>query len=401
MSKGGYGEILQRLERNGQLRQLRPLADRRGCRARLQGREMFNLTSNDYLGLAGNREIQKRFYQGMAGAENPLELFGLGAASSRLLTGDTPVLHALEEELLAAYGFSAALFFNSGYHANIGILPALFGKNDLILSDKLNHASIHDGLRLSSAVHRRYRHCDYAHLESLLAEHRNRHERAVIVSESVFSMDGDVADLGELVRLKKQYHCMLYLDEAHAVGLYGPKGLGMAEEQGVLTEVDLLVGTFGKALASVGAYLLAGEDIRAYLINHSRSLIFTTALPPVNVSWNLFVFQTVLAMHEERRHLRELGSRLRAELVARGIETAGTTNIVPVFIGDNERTVRAARAMQEQGYLIFPVRPPTVPKGTARFRLSLTADMQWSDLASLPSTIAATLARHLPAGGSR
>lgn len=385
--KNSFGDILKELEGSGRLRELHPLTGREGCRVNWHGRNMLNLTSNDYLGLAGSKEIQYRFYQDMQ-QENLLEKYGLGSASSRLLSGDCEQLHELEQALIAAYGFSGALLFNSGYHANIGILPALLDKHDVIFSDKLNHASIHDGMRLCHAGCKRYRHRDYVHLEALLEKNRHRYQRAVIVSESVFSMDGDVADLRELVRIKDKFDCLLYIDEAHAIGLYGRQGLGKAEEQGVLENVDLLVGPFGKAFASIGSFVLCSAEIRSYLINHSRSLIFTTALPPVIASWNLFVFKLMLGMENERHHLQELSDRLRQSLVACGLQTDGSTNIVPVLIGDNRRTVLAAKQMQERGYLIFPVRPPTVPEGTARFRLSLTADMQWSDLENLAENIA-------------
>ncbi|MEK6201648.1 MAG: aminotransferase class I/II-fold pyridoxal phosphate-dependent enzyme, partial [Desulfobulbaceae bacterium] len=301
-----YEEELSRLEQCGRLRQLRPLAGRKGCRVQYQGREMLNLTSNDYLGIAGDSHLLSRFYEGMAFSESLLDEYGLGAASSRLLAGDTDLAHHLEQDLATAYdksGRSVALLFNSGYHANIGILPALLGKNDLILSDKLNHASIHDGMQLCRAEHKRFQHCDYEQLERLLADNRHRYERVVLVSESVFSMDGDVADLVRLVQLKKEFDTLLYLDEAHAVGLYGERGLGKAEEQGVLADIDLLVGTFGKALASIGAFVICSQDIHDYLINHSRSLIFTTALPPVVLNWNCLVFQEQQTMAEQRRHL--------------------------------------------------------------------------------------------------
>ncbi|EKD36426.1 MAG: hypothetical protein ACD_75C01518G0001, partial [uncultured bacterium] len=339
------------------------------------------------LGLAGDKGVHRRFYAGMAEG-NILDDFGLGAASSRLLTGDSDNAHKLEETLRRAYRREACLLYNSGYHANIGILPALLGKNDLILSDKLNHASIMDGMRLSQAHHKRYRHCDYDHLAELLAGNRDKFERVIIVSESVFSMDGDVADLAALAALKTEHDCLLYIDEAHSIGLYGRQGLGMAEEQGQLEHIDLLVGTFGKALASVGAFLLCSATIRDYLINHSRSLIFTTALPPVVLSWNHFIFKEMLTCHDKRENLRDLAAALRRELIGHRLRTDGATNIVPVMIGDDRLAVTLAEAMQEKGFLIFPVRPPAVPEGTARFRLSLTADMEWTDLAPIAAHIA-------------
>lgn len=382
-----YKETLEKLGRAGRLRTLKPLSGRNGCRIVCRGREMLNLTSNDYLGLAGDKEIHRRFYASLTDG-NILDDFGLGAASSRLLTGDSDNGHRLEETLRLAYDREACLLYNSGYHANIGILPALLGKNDLILSDKLNHASIMDGMRLSQAQHKRYRHCDYDHLEELLTTHRENFKRAIIASESVFSMDGDVADLARLADLKSRYDCLLYVDEAHSIGLYGEMGLGMAEEQGQLARIDLLVGTFGKALASVGAFLLCSETIREYLINRSRSLIFTTALPPVVLSWNHFIFKEMLTCHARRHKLSDLAAALRRDLVKHRLPTDGSTNIVPVMIGDDRLAVSLAEAMQEKGYLIFPVRPPAVPEGTARFRLSLTADMAWADLEPVATQIA-------------
>lgn len=389
--KESYRQQIELLREKGRLRQLRPLEKREGCRVEYAGRRFLNLTSNDYLGLAGNKDLLQQFYRGM---EDLLLIdhFGLGAASSRLLTGDSTNAHRLEELLAETYGRPAALLYNSGYHANIGILPALVGKGDLIVSDKLNHASIYDGLRLSQAEHRRFRHCDYEHLEGLLQQTRADYDQVVIVSESVFSMDGDVADLKRLVELKRRFSCLLYVDEAHAIGLYGRQGLGQAEAQGVFDEIDLLIGTFGKALASVGAFVLCSDDIREYLINRSRSLIFTTGLPPVVINWNQFVFRRMLDLGPERLHLQELAEKLRADLRRSGLATAGSTNIVPVMIGEDRLAVQLAETMQDKGFLIFPVRPPAVPEGTARFRLSLSADMQWQDdLAALAETISVEL----------
>ena len=385
--KDSYTMSLQKLQAEGRLREFKPLSGRNGCRIVYRGREMLNLTSNDYLGLAGDKRLHEKFYATMADT-NRLDDFGLGAASSRLLTGDSTKAHLLEQTVRDTYKKEACLLFNSGYHANIGILPALLGKNDLILSDKLNHASIMDGMRLGLAQHKRYRHCDYAHLGELLKKYRQDFNKVIIVSESVFSMDGDVADLAQLTRLKNEHDCLLYLDEAHALGLYGSHGLGMAEQQGHLAAVDLLVGTFGKAMASVGAFVLCSKVVREYLINHSRSLIFTTALPPVVLHWNHFIFNEMLEKKGERIGLQELSTQLRQSLIKHGLRTEGTTNIVPVLLGDDSLAVTLAEAMQERGYLIFPVRPPAVPEGTARFRLSLTADMHWTDIALVAETIA-------------
>ncbi len=377
--KDSYEVALEKLQAEGRLRKLKPLSGRNGCHIIFNDRNLLNLTSNDYLGLAGDKILHKKFYATMSD-DNLVNNFGLGSASSRLLTGDSDNAHFLETTLRKTYKKEACLLFNSGYHANIGILPALLGKKDLILSDKLNHASIMDGMRLSLAQHKRYRHCDYEHLAELLAKYRNKFQRVIIVTESVFSMDGDVADLIQLVKLKTEHDCMLYVDEAHSIGLYGLQGLGMAEEQEQLEEVDFLVGTFGKALASVGAFVLCSSILREYLINHSRSLIFTTALPPVVLHWNHFIFKEMLHYNDRRIGLKEISAKLRQNLIQNNLQTDGSTNIVPVMLGNDNLAVALAEAMQERGYLIFPVRPPAVPEGTARFRLSLTADMAWTDI---------------------
>jgi 8-amino-7-oxononanoate synthase len=385
-----YQQQLDKLAGEGRFRELRPLSHRNGSHIDCDGITMLNLSSNDYLGLAGDERLHRKFYGKMD--RDCLDLYGLGSASSRLLAGDSQLAHQLERALREAYGKEASLLFNSGYHANIGILPALLNKGDIIFSDKLNHASITDGLRLSDAAHKRYRHLDYDHLAKLLAQYRYRYKRAVIVSESVFSMDGDVADLGRLADLKKQFDCLLYIDEAHAIGLYGENGLGESEAQRQVGNIDLLVGTFGKALASVGAFVLCTETVRNYLVNYSRSLIFTTALPPVVLHWNLFAFQEMLAYRQQRRHLAEISNNLRSALRDAGLQTDGSTNIVPVIIGNNSLTVLLAEKMRHLGYFILPVRPPTVPEGTARFRLSLTANMAWQELVDLPGLIARAFA---------
>lgn len=378
---------LCKIKEQGRYREFKPLADRHSSKVTFEGKQLLNLSSNDYLGIGGDRELHRTFYDELD-TVSLTEGYGLGSCSSRLLTGDHGVNHRLETLLASSYGKQSSLLFNSGYHANIGILPALTTKNDLIISDKLNHASLVDGMRLSRADSKRYRHTDYDHLNALLAKHRQEYKNVTIVSESVFSMDGDVADVQILAELKNRYDCQLYLDEAHSVGLYGANGLGIAEQQGVLKEVDILVGTFGKAFGSMGAYLLCTSIMKDFLINRSRSLIFTTALPPIISRWNLFVFSRLGSFSDKRSKLAKHSSTLRKTLSAAGLETAGTTNIVPVMIGDDTLTTELAQSMQEYGYLVLPVRPPTVPEGTSRFRLSLTADMNWDDLKHVAGTIA-------------
>lgn len=352
------------------------------------GLKLLNLSSNDYLGLAGDEALKAAFFDS---AE--IRALPLSASSSRLLTGGFPVYRELENLMAARFGREAALLFNSGYHANSGILPALADKQTLILADKLVHASLIDGIRLAGCHYLRYRHNDYAQLETLLNTHAAAYRTVIIATESLFSMDGDTADLPRLVALKKQFgNVMLYVDEAHAVGAYGTNGLGLAEAQNCLAGIDILVGTFGKALASVGAYAVCDGLIKDYLTNHARTLIFSTALPPLNVAWTHFLFQRLPEMGARRRHLADLSRRLRCAVdktfppaspptpaAGHGLFNHGSY-IVPCLLGSNEAAVKQAEQWQQQGYYCLPIRPPTVPQGTARVRLSLTADISGEEL---------------------
>ena len=238
-----------------------------------------------------------------------------------------------------------------------------------------------DGIRLSQCEFFRYRHNDYEHLKSLLEKNAGKFDRTFIVTESVFSMDGDVADLKYLVQLKKQFpNTYLYVDEAHAIGVYGKNGLGIAERANVIADIDLLVGTFGKALASMGAYVVCDQILKECLINQMRPLIFSTALPPFNVAWTHFIFERLPQLSKERTHLEQLSAFLRQEVEQRTQIMPSQTCIVPYILGENEATLAKAKDLQEQSYYCLPIRPPTVPKGTSRIRLSLTADMTMDEV---------------------
>lgn len=378
---------LQDLASQGLSRRLVPMVRAEGGQVVVDGRPCLNLSGNDYLGLAGDRDLVASLYRGLD-AEALLEEFSPGAGASRLMTGNSALYARLEERLAAMYGSEACLVFNSGYHGNTGILPCLAGRGDLILADRLCHASLIDGMRLSLAKSLRYHHLDYEHLAAILREHRSRHRRVFIVSESVFSMDGDTADLHRLLALKNEYQCTLYLDEAHAVGVLGQRGLGLAEQEGVVADIDLLFGTFGKALAGLGGFVACRRVVADYLINRARPFIYTTGLPPVCLRWLLLVLERVPAMEEERLRLQQLAAELRRGLRSKGLATGGTTQIVPVLIGDSAAALRVATQLRDKGYWITAVRPPTVPAGTARLRLSLSASMQPEELAPLPALIA-------------
>lgn len=367
-----YEQQLQQLKIKGQYRTF-PCIQHQQQWIVKDGLTMLNCASNDYLGLASDTQLQQQFQRVYALNDHPLT-----SASSRLLTGHFPIYDDLEQLLAQRFKREAALLFNSGYHANIGILPALADKQTLILADKLVHASMIDGIRLAGCQFYRYRHNDYAHLVELLTRYHDQYQRIIIVTESVFSMDGDIADIAFLVRLKQQYsNVLLYVDEAHAVGVMGQTGLGLIEQQGFLSQVDFIVGTFGKAIASMGAYLVCDQLIKDYLINTMRPLIFSTALPPYNIAWSYFIIEQLPSFSEKRQKVHQLSQKLQSAVRdLQQSEMLSTTHIVPYIIGDNSETVKRATQLQQRGFYCLPIRPPTVPNNTARIRFSLTAAMK-------------------------
>ena len=256
-----------------------------------------------------------------------------------------------------------------------------------MLSDRLNHASIIDGMKIAEAPYQRYRHCDYDHLEELLEGAQGRFRQIFIVTESVFSMDGDLADLSRLVALKDKYGAFLIVDEAHGVGVFGERGLGLCEASGMVPQIDIITGTFGKALASTGAYAVMSSLVREYLLNTMRSFIFTTALPPVILGWSLLTLERQVSMFSERASLLQLAARLRNELIGRGFDVPGESHIVPVITGGNDLAVALAARLRNDGFLCMPVRPPTVPEKGARIRISLRSTLGWEDIARIPEII--------------
>lgn len=379
-----YAQQLDLLKQQGNLRQFTANRQQSRC-IQIGGRQMLNLASNDYLGLASDIQLREQFFD-----ETPNAQRWMSSSSSRLLTGNFPEYEQLEASLSRAFHGRAALLFNSGYHMNIGILPALSDSKTLILADKLVHASMIDGIRLSAAKYVRYRHNDLHHLAQLLQKYHEDEafERIIVVTESIFSMDGDETDLAELVRIKKQFSkVMLYVDEAHAVGVRGAQGLGCVEQYGVIDEVDLIVGAFGKAMASIGGYLICHPMIRAYLINSMRPLIFSTALPPVCMAWTDFIFQKVLTLNPQRQHLQRISQSLRQAVAGKGFDCPSSSHIVPVIIGESQKTVEKAQALQAAGFYIMPVRPPTVPQGSSRLRISLIASIEQAELDQLAALL--------------
>lgn len=372
-----FAQQIDELKQQGNLRQL-STHTQQDRHIYINGQQMLNLSSNDYLGLASNVLLREEFFD-----LTPLNQRHMSSSSSRLLTGNFPEYEQLEASLSHAFDGRAALLFNSGYHMNIGILPAVCDKRTLVLADKLIHASIIDGIQLSSAKYIRYRHNDLEHLKQLLSQYHadDNFDRIIVVTESIFSMDGDETNLTALVQLKKLYvKVMLYVDEAHAIGVRGEQGLGCAEQHQVIPEIDFLVGTFGKAMASIGGYLICHSIIREFLINKMRPLIFSTAQPPLCMAWTNFILQKILSMHDQREYLKGLSENLRTQILAKNYHCPSSSQIVPVIVGDSMQTVALAKHIQHAGFYIMPVRPPTVPQGASRLRICLNTRIDQHDL---------------------
>ena len=331
------------------------------------GHSYLNLSSNDYLGISDHTDWQCEFLSEVGDAED----FLMSSCSSRLLTGNDSSYDCLETEIARSYKKESCLVFGSGYHANLGILPALTRKDDLILADKLVHASLIDGLRLCRCKWFRYRHNDFDDLERLLRNEKNKYRNVFIVTESIFSMEGDCADLVRIAAIKKKYGAFLYLDEAHAIGVRGERGFGLVEESGVLDEIDILVGTFGKALASQGAFVVGDKSVRDALINSARTLIFTTALPPIVNRWTFFVWKKMLGMQGQRNHLRLMTDLFRNNL--KNNKLLGDSHIVPLLVEGNQQCLEIAEKIRQRGLWASAIRHPTVPLDQPRLRFSLTA----------------------------
>ena len=377
---GGISKFLKEKKDEGLLRKLRPASLRRGGRIRFGEKEYIDLSSNDYLGLSNHPKL-------IEAAREALETYGAGTSASRLLSGDLDICHRLEEAVAKFKGKEAALVFNSGYQANVGILSALFGEEDVIFSDKLNHASIVDGLILSGARFFRFSHNDMGRLESLLVKERAKFKNALLITETIFSMDGDRPDLKSLAALKEKFNCKLMVDEAHATGIFGKNGSGIVEEEGLTDKVDLIMGTFGKALGSFGAYLAASGEMIEYMVNRCRSFIYSTALPPATIAANLAAVELVKSEPHRRQKLLSSADNFRNALGKKGFNIKGSSQIIPVIIGESRAAVKIAEALQEKGYWALPIRPPTVPQGQARLRFSLSYDHDAATLERLADDI--------------
>jgi glycine C-acetyltransferase len=365
-------ERLEELRESGLRRRLRLVQSPQGARVMLDGRDVLLLCSNDYLGLASHPRIRT------AAAEAAMR-WGAGAGAARLIAGNMPPHRELEQRLAAFKGYESALLFGSGYLANSGVIAALAGRGELVLSDELNHASIVDGCRLSRAETFVYRHGDVEHLAWGLREAGDR--AALIVSDGVFSMDGDVAPLAELAELARRHRCRLMVDEAHATGALGPGGRGSVAAAGLSGEVDVVVGTLGKALGSYGAYACASAELTEYLLNAARPFVFSTALPPPAVAAAQAALELLEAHPERVERVAANAATLHRALAAEGLPVSGSgTQIVPVAVGDAELAMSLCERLLEGGIFVQGIRPPTVPEGTSRLRFSVTATHRRAEL---------------------
>lgn len=346
----------------------------------------INLYSNDYLGLASDARLKQAVIEAVRAAR------AVGSTGSRLLSGNSHEWEALEAEFADFAGTEAALYFGSGYAANVGLISAIAGRGDLIFSDGLNHASLIDGIRLSGASKIIYPHGDVEFLEVALREYKAHTGAKLIVTESVFSMEGDVAPLARLAEVADAYGAELMVDEAHAAGVCGPRGRGVCAELGLECKVIASVHTCGKALASAGAFVCGSRTLRDYLINRARTFIFSTAMPPYLAGQVRAALGLAQAADERRAHLRTIANALRQEFAAAGIDCgASSTQIIPICLGGNEAALDVAVWLQNAGFAVRAIRPPTVPAGTSRIRLSLTASLSMENIARLASAVNAAV----------
>ena len=357
---------LAAVEAAGFWRELREIESAQEPSVVLRGREVLLFCSNNYLGLANHPEVVEASREAAA-------RYGASAGSSRLISGHMRAHRELEDQIAAWKQVEAALVFSTGYQANLGTITALTGRDDVVLSDELNHASIIDATRLSKATTRVFAHNDLGQLEQLLRESEGA-RRVLVVTEAIFSMDGDAAPLAEMARLTRRYGAWLMVDEAHSAGIFGKRGAGLVEELGLADSVDVRVGTLGKALGSFGAYVAGSRELVDLLINRARSFIFTTGLPPSVVAAAGAAIEIC-----QREPERAAGLRRRVRVIADRLRAAGLavpeaeSQILPVTLGDADRTVACMRDLLERGVYVAAIRPPTVPAGTSRLRFSVMA----------------------------
>ncbi|MBN1824390.1 MAG: 8-amino-7-oxononanoate synthase [Endomicrobiales bacterium] len=364
---------LSEAKQAGMLRKVNAISSAPAREITISGKSYLNFSSNNYLGLSFHPEVKKA-------AKEAIEKYGTGGTSSRLVAGTLDMHGELEEKLAKMKNTEAALVFPSGFQTNLGILSALFGEGDCIIMDRLNHASLWDAAKLSHARVFVYQHKDMNGLEKVLIRSRD-YKRRLIVTDSVFSMDGDTAPLEEIIELSKEFEAVLMIDEAHATGVLGDGGRGLPELLGIEGQVDIVMGTLSKALGSQGGFVCASKAVCNYLINKCRSFIYTTALSPASTAAAIKAIDISNKEPARRNTLKKLSETFRKKLSKIGVETSGSsTQIIPAVTKDIGRTLELSQVFIEEGVFVPPIRPPTVPEGSARLRFSLTSEHTEQDL---------------------
>lgn len=386
-------QVLGDIRDRGTYRRMRVLEGMQGPRMLVDGREVLLFAGSNYLDLARHPEVVEAAARG---AQN----WGAAAGGSRLISGNLAIHEALEDELAAFFGTEAALAFNTGYMANVGVIPALVGAGDVLISDELNHASIIDGARLARSQVAVFKHGDIESFAEVLRDARANEVRSetgslrriLVAIDGVYSMDGDVAPIAEIVKLAHEADAMVLLDDAHGTGILGPRGRGTAEAASVLSEVDILMGTLGKSIGSFGAFIAGTQKLRDLLVNTARSFIFSCALAPAQVEASRASLRLIDEEPWRRQRLAENCDRLRRRLAEAGISTApSTTHILPVVLGDNERTMAVCEALLERGYYAQGIRHPSVPFGRARLRITPMATHDEAEIDGLAQAIVQTV----------
>ena len=367
-----FQNFLKKCSDNNRFRSLKDFDSVTSNEITFEGKKYINFSSNDYLGLSSKLRTKAQEHT--------------GSTASRLVCGNTKDISDLEKSLASWKGTETSLLFNSGYQANSTIIPAIADRKSIIFSDKLNHASIIDGVKLSGAKHVRYRHNDLVQLEELLKKHKVDNCRKIIISETLFSMDGDFADIQFILDLAKKYDCITYIDDAHGSGISGKNGIGPCGD--LLNKIDFYISTFGKAHGSFGAYCACSKLLKDYLINCARGFIFSTALPPAVIATNAQSIEVIQGLNEERNKLSKNIETIRTFLKKENFQTIESSSpIIPVITGSEQDTLGLSSYLMEQGIFAIAIRPPTVPENTCRIRLTVSSIHTEENISTLLKTL--------------
>ncbi|BDU50893.1 8-amino-7-oxononanoate synthase [Haliovirga abyssi] len=376
-----FKEELRKIKDLNLFREIKKISNSNGKYIYINGKKYIDFSSNNYLGLKDDERVKDA-------AIEAIKKYGVGSGASRLVTGTNELYNRLENEISNFKNTEATLLFNSGYDANLGSISTIMDKNDVIFSDKLNHASIIDGIFLSKSKLIRYKHNDINDLEDKLIKNRKNYKKALVITDSIFSMDGDKANLQDIAKLKEKYDFLFMIDEAHGTGIFGKNGIGLAEEQNVLGKVDITMGTLGKSFGTQGAYITGKKDIIEYLVNRCRSFIFTTAIAPSAIGAALKSLEIIKKEAKRREKILRNSDYLRKELLKLGLDTQNSSSqIIPIIIGEEKKALEISQKLFEENLFVSAIRKPTVPSGTARLRISINYNIDKDDIDKLISIL--------------